>query len=203
MGTEVRLAAEVARDPDTEGGGSHLRLVRSSQALPLTAGDACLNAFQQHLDYVCRTLRRLGAAASDVEDLAQDVFLALRGAWPDVDPTRPLRPYLFGVAFRITAAHRRKRKREVPFGTRDVADEGPLADDRLAARRARATVLSALEHIPLRRRAALIMHDIDGVPVQQIAKLLGIPRFTVYSRLRRARGELERVVRRLTRETSA
>jgi RNA polymerase sigma-70 factor (ECF subfamily) len=171
--------------------------------LPLTADDACLNAFQQDVDYVYRSLRRLGAAASDVEDLAQDVFLALRGSWPEVDPTRPLRPYLFGIAFRITAAHRRKRKREVPFGMREVPDEGPLADDRLAAGRARATMLSALEHIPLRRRAPLVMHDIDGVSVHQIAAVLGIPRFTVYSRLRKARGELERIVRRLVRETSA
>ena len=57
-----------------------------------------------------------------------------------------------------------------------------------------------LERIPLARRAVLVMHDIDDVPVEDVAAALAIPRFTVYSRLRKARRELEAAVRRLTSE---
>ena len=57
-------------------------------------------------------------------------------------------------------------------------------------------LLAALERIPLRRRAVLVMHEIDGVPVQEVATALGSPRFTVYSRLRKARRELESALRR-------
>jgi RNA polymerase sigma-70 factor (ECF subfamily) len=162
-----------------------------------TADDACLEAFQRDLAYVYRTLLRLGTAPSDTDDLVQEVFLALRHAWPKVDHVRPLRPFLFGIMFRIVAAHKRKRRREVTLALIEVADAGPTPDDLLAAKRARRIVLAALEQIPLPRRAALIMHEIDGVPVKEVATLLGVAQFTVYSRLRKARSEFKRIVRRL------
>lgn len=166
----------------------------------MSPDDSCLEAFQKELDYVYRTLRRLGTATSEVEDLAQDVFLALRRSWGEYDPTRPLRPYLFGIAFRIASAHERKRKREIAYGVVEVGDGGPGPDDALQTKQARAVVLSALERIPLRRRAVLVMHDLDDVPVSEVAAVLSIPVFTVYSRLRKARRELETAVRRLLRE---
>ena len=158
-------------------------------------------AFQSQRDYVHRTLRRLGAPSSEVEDLAQDVFLALRRSWPDYDPSRPLRPYLFGVAFRISSAHHRKRNREVALGIVDTDDTTPGPEDMLHAKQARRLVLAALERIPLQRRAVLIMRELDDVPVNEIASALAIPLFTTYSRLRKARRELEVNMRRLLRES--
>jgi RNA polymerase sigma-70 factor (ECF subfamily) len=181
---------------------SHLRLVPSPGLQP-SADESCLDAFQKELDYVYRTLRRLGTAASEVDDLAQEVFLALRRCWNEYDPTRPLRPFLFGISFRIASAYERKRRREVAFGVVEVGDVGPGPDDALAAKQARALVLAALERIPLPRRAVLVMHDIDDVPVSEVAATLEIPLFTVYSRLRKARRELDAAVRRMLKEADA
>ena len=61
-------------------------------------------------------------------------------------------------------------------------------------------MLTALERIPLPRRAVLVMHDIDDVPVSQVAATLDIPLFTVYSRLRKARRELDPAIRRMLKE---
>ena len=169
----------------------------------MTGDEACLEAFQRELDYVYRSLRRLGTPFSEADDLAQEVFLALRGSWPEYDQTRPLRPYLFGITFRVSAAHHRKRKREVAFEVLELPDAGPAPDDVLLAKQSRAVVLTALARIPLPRRAVLVMHDIDGVPVEEVAAALGIPRFTVYSRLRKARRELESAVRKLMNEARA
>ncbi len=180
---------------------SHLRLV-ASPAPQSTIDEACLHAFQNELDYVYRTLRRLGTSPSEVDDLAQEVFLALRRCWTDYDATRPLRPFLFGISFRIASAYERKRRREVAFGVVDVGDAGPGPDDALQSKQARALVLAALDRIPLPRRAVLVMHDIDDVPVSQVASILDIPLFTVYSRLRKARRELEAAVRRMLKEVS-
>jgi len=169
----------------------------------MSSDDACLGAFQRELDYVHRSLRRLGTAASEVEDLAQEVFLALRRSWAEYDADRPLRPYLFGIAFRIASAYERKRRREVAFGIVEVGDAGPGPDDALQSKQARALVLAALERIPLPRRAVLVMHDIDDVPVSEVASALDIPLFTVYSRLRKARRELEAAIRRMAKEADA
>jgi RNA polymerase sigma-70 factor (ECF subfamily) len=178
---------------------NHLRLV-PLPASSTTFDDACLSAFQDELDYVHRTLRRLGTEPAEVEDLAQDLFLALRRSWSEYDPKRPLRRYLFGFAFRIAAAHQRKRNREVAFGVVEIDDEGPGADDAIQSKQARAIVLAALERIPLPRRAVLVMHELDEVPVAEVASALSIPLFTVYSRLRKGRRELQAGIRRLLRE---
>jgi DNA-directed RNA polymerase specialized sigma24 family protein len=44
------------------------------------------------------------------------------------------------------------------------------------------------------------MHELDGVPVAEVASTLSVPLFTVYSRLRKARRELQSGIRRLLRE---
>ncbi len=176
----------------------HLRLV-SSPPSGVTPDEACLEAFLRELDYIHRTLRRLGTSSSETDDLAQEVFLALRNCWTGYDPKRPLRPFLFGISFRIALAHHRKSNREVAFEVVEVSDTGPGPDDALQSKQARALVLAALEHIPLPRRAVLLMHDLDDVPVEDVAATLGIPKFTVYSRLRKARREMETAVRRLSK----
>jgi RNA polymerase sigma-70 factor (ECF subfamily) len=163
--------------------------------------EACLNAFQEELDYIFRTLRRLGVAAAEREDLAHETFLVLRRKWGEYDSSRPLRPYLFGIIFRVAGAHQRRRVREVPLLA--LAAEGRDAmQPELAfqAKQARALVLAALDRIPLPRRAVLVMHDIDEVPMREVAASLSIPLFTAYSRLRKARKELAAAHRRLQPE---
>lgn len=165
-------------------------------------GETCptpLDAFQQELDYIFRCLRRLGATPADVEDLAHEVFLALRGSWAKYDPARPVRPYLYGILCRVAAAHRRKRDREVPAPELEIVDLGPTLDDALDAARARRLVLGALRRVPLRQRVVLARHDLDGVPVADVARELSIPRFTAYSRLRRGRQQFQAALRRMLR----
>jgi RNA polymerase sigma-70 factor (ECF subfamily) len=58
-------------------------------------------------------------------------------------------------------------------------------------------VLRALGRVPLARRAVLVMHDIDEVPMREIAEALSLPIFTGYSRLRKARREFEAAVQAL------
>ena len=168
---------------------------RSPQSQPSPDED-CLNMFQKQLDYIHRTFRRLGVSSWEIEDLAQDLFLVLQRSWAEYDQQRPIRPYLFGIAFRLASAHQRKHKREIAFGTIEADDDGAWPDALLQTKQAREIVLAALKWIPLPRRAALVMHDLDQIPVAEIATVLAIPLFTVYSRLRKARCELEVAVRR-------
>ena len=141
-----------------------------------------------------------GARPQEIEDLAQEVFIALRRSWPHYDSSRPLRPYLFGVAFRVVSMQRRKRKREVAFATLEVRDGGPSPTRLLQAKQARAMVMRALERIPLKpaggARDARSRGSADGV---RSPRTLSIPLFTAYSRLRKARTELEAAIRRSPR----
>jgi RNA polymerase sigma-70 factor, ECF subfamily len=164
--------------------------------------DACLEAYQSELSYLLRTFERLGVGPADVEDLAQEVFLILRRTWRDYDPSRALKPYLFGIAFRVASSHRRRWWREIPYGFVESPDHAPSPDRTLEASQARALVLAALQQIPLPRRAVLVMHDLDQVSMQEVAATLSIPLFTAYSRLRKARLELENALSQLQRRSA-
>ena len=177
----------------------YLRPVRSTPALP-TLESSCLEAFDEELDYLFETLRRMGAGPREVEDLAQEVFVVLHRHWPTLDTTRPLRPYLFGVAFRIVCAHRRRRAREIPYAALDAEDGAVSPEGSLQSKESVALLFAALERVPLPRRAVLVMHDLDGVPVAEVAQRLSISRFGTYARLRKARKELAAAVRRLLKE---
>jgi RNA polymerase sigma-70 factor (ECF subfamily) len=78
----------------------------------------------------------------------------------------------------------------------EVVDTSPLVEERLVEHENRALVAAALESLDLDRRAVFVLHDLDDVPVPEIARTLDIPLNTAYSRLRVAR---ERFVKAITR----
>ena len=176
----------------------YLRLVRSASS-DLVGEDACVRAFERELDYIFGTLRRLGVRPDEIEDLAHDLFVVLLRNWPSLDTERPLRPYLFGVAFRIVCAHRRRRVREVPHPAPEAEDFGPGPERLLQSQEGTVLLHAALERVPLPRRAVLIMHELDGIPIGEIAKALSITRFGAYARLHKGHHELAAAVRRLQR----
>jgi RNA polymerase sigma-70 factor (ECF subfamily) len=179
---------------------AYLRLVHSAPAV-LTPESACLDAFERELNYVFETLQRLGASPSEVEDLAQEVFVVLHRNWPTLDTTRPIRPYIFGVAFRIVCAHRRRRARETPYAGLDPEDGATGPEGSLQSKESIVLLMTALDRVPLPRRAVIILHDLDGVPVADVARRLSISRFGTYARLRKGRRELAAAVQRLLKET--
>jgi RNA polymerase sigma-70 factor (ECF subfamily) len=153
--------------------------------------------YRAEFPYVFHSLRRLGVAPRDVEDVAHDVFLAVYRRWSDYDASRPLRPWLFGFAYRIASDHRRsaRHRREVVGAEAEPADDARLPDEEVEGERMRKKVLDALDRMDFERRGILVMHDIDGHPVPEIARALAIPLNTAYSRLRLARKDFEKAIR--------
>jgi len=181
----------------------YLRLVHAAPPSPAPAAaeplSTCLEAFDREVDYLFETLRRLGAAPREIEDLAQEIFVVLHRHWPTLDTTRPLRPYLFGVAFRVVCAHRRRRAREIPHAVLEVEDGRVSPEGSMQDRESLALLMAALERVPLARRAVLVMHELDGVAITEVATRLSISRFGAYARLRKGRKELAAAVMRLSK----
>ena len=155
--------------------------------------DAFLALFEEHFDYVCRTLRRLGCAASDLEDLAQEVFLAVYRGRDRYDPSRPMRPWLFGIARNVARAHRRRKRPESPLVDRD----GRKSDPGYRAFESADLVYAALATLDEPLREVLVLRDLEQLPPDRVAERLGLPVATVFDRLRRARDAFRRAARRL------
>src|SRR5689334_12160746 len=145
---------------------SYLRLVHSA-APPAQPEQACVAAFDRELDYVFASLRRLGALPNELEDLAQEIFVVLLRNWTELDTARSLRPYLFGIAFRIVSAQRRKHRRESLVFLPDLEDQAASPQRALEDRQAAALINAALARVPVARRAVLILYDLDEVPVTE------------------------------------
>jgi RNA polymerase sigma-70 factor, ECF subfamily len=172
---------------------------QSAQSGPAAAPPDLATLYAAEVAYVWESLRRLGAREADLEDLTHDVFLAVSRHLAEFDPSRPVRPWLFGFAFRVASEHRRRAhaRHEILAAAPDRPDGGASAEDRVAATEARRLVLAALEPLSLDARAVLVLHDLDGQSIPDIAAALDERPNTLYSRLRLARQQFVAEVRRL------
>jgi RNA polymerase sigma-70 factor (ECF subfamily) len=132
----------------------------------------------------------------DLDDLVQDVLVVVLRRWGEYDASRPLRPWLAGIAFRVAHHHRTRGGREQPSCWIELADETPTAEEHLVAQHARLLLARALASLTENHRRLLTLHEVEGVPMRAVAEQLEIPFFTAHSRLRAARQALARAVRR-------
>jgi RNA polymerase sigma-70 factor, ECF subfamily len=152
--------------------------------------------FTLELAYVMRTLRRLGVYEADLEDVTHEVFIAVHRSLAEYDTSRPVKPWLFGFAFRFASNYRRKLRPADELAPDDhLSDSQPLADEALSRADDRRLVLAALERIPLARRAIFVMHELDGLAIVDIARVLTI-------RLGKARAEFSEAIAKLARKES-
>lgn len=155
--------------------------------------------FERELSFVYNSLRRLGIREAELPDATQEVFATVAGVLGDYDPSRPLRPWLFGIAYRVgmrylDVAHRR---REVPSEIPEAPDSSPGAEIVIERNETRDLAREALSKVEASRRAVLILAHFEGLSVPEIASTLDIPVNTAYSRLNRARQDFSEAARRL------
>jgi RNA polymerase sigma-70 factor (ECF subfamily) len=82
---------------------------------------------------------------------------------------------------------RSKVRRTVP-----LPEDGGVLDprDRLADRETAMEIEAALAALPEEQRAALVLVDVQGLPVEEVALVLGVPSGTVKSRCSRGRARM-------------
>lgn len=153
--------------------------------------------FLEHFSFVCRSLQRQGVREADVEDVAQELFLAARRSLADWDRARSIKPWLFGFAFRYAANYRR-----LAWQRGQPLDDAPVSPRVHRALTAKLTVARGLDALDFDKRAVLIMHDLEGMSAPEIADELQVPLNTVYSRVRLARAAFRAAVLAKEKESS-
>jgi RNA polymerase sigma-70 factor, ECF subfamily len=160
---------------------------------------AFTSIFRAEFSYVWNSLKRMGVTMSDLEDLTHEIFCRVFRQLSEYDARRPIRPWLFGFAFRVASDYRRlaRHRRELPGIAFEPADATPRADEQLITAEDRARVERALREVPLERRAVIVLNEIDGYSIQEVAIALSLPVNTAYSRLRLGRADLAAAYRQL------
>jgi RNA polymerase sigma-70 factor, ECF subfamily len=141
-------------------------------------------------------LYRLLGGPHDLEDALQDTFVEAFRSIARFRGEAKLSTWLHGIAVHIALRRLRSRGRQ-PRET--GVDESALTADALQARTVEARrqvvrVFAILELLPPKKRVVFVLHEIDGLPLTEIATMLGTPQITVRTRLHYARREFFRRV---------
>jgi len=155
------------------------------------------DVYAEHARFVWRVLRGMGVRESGIDDAVQDVFIVVHRRLHEFDGQNALSTWLFAIAYRVACDHRRKHKRQSVHdsleddATEHAAGDAPSpADNAEQAQRLRA-LHDALDSLDDEKRALIVLAELEEQTVPQIAALTGISVNTVYTRLRRARLELQ------------
>jgi RNA polymerase sigma-70 factor (ECF subfamily) len=146
--------------------------------------------FDDHHDFVRRSVRRFGLSLDKADDAAAETFLVAAERLDDIKMGSE-RAFLFGTALRVAQKLMRTERRWVLEADMDVRFDRQATPETLAAdRRAVDIVASAVSTMDLDARSALVRFAFDGHTARKIAEDAGVPLGTVASRLRRARQTL-------------
>lgn len=145
--------------------------------------------FSTHLDYVWRVLRHLGVRGSDVEDVAQEVFVVVHRRLPAWEPRADIRSWLYGIAWRVAKDHRQRawNRKSTSLETEPEPISFDAPDERAIARQALARVEKVLAGLDEEQRMVFVLYEIEGMTMEDIAAAMSCPLKTAYSRLRLAR----------------
>lgn len=159
------------------------------KANPTDSQPSLRTVFDEHARYVIRTLRHFGVREADVEDVAQEVFVAVHRKLPEFEGRSKLRTWLYAICLRVASDHRRRayvvRERATDNPPVDTGERtGDEADTSLESR---AFVQQLLGELDDDKRAVLVLYEIEGLTMREVAEVIGCPLQTAYSRLHAAR----------------
>ena len=153
--------------------------------------------FDAHHERLYRLARRLCGRQDEARDLVQETFLRVARS-PASVPWGASSEEAWLVRILINVCRDAWRKKAVRARVDPVAaiDSMPRpASDQEAALIARATVWQALDTLAPRRRAVIVLYELEGAAIPAIAKMLGVAPVTVRWHLSLGRRQLARAIR--------
>jgi RNA polymerase sigma-70 factor (ECF subfamily) len=158
-----------------------------------TSTDRLARLFDAHHDRLFRLARRLSSDREEARDLVQETFLrAARRPAAVPEGSRPEEAWL--VRTLVNLCRDRHRRLAVRSRERERLVQEAGTPHPEAAAVARTAVRAALGRLSPRRRAVIVLHELEGTPVREIARLLAVSEVTVRWHLLAARRELASVL---------
>jgi len=152
--------------------------------------------FREHSAYVAAFLRRLGIGEASIDDAVQEVFLVAHTRGGYRPGPASARTWLGAITIRVAANARRslKRRRETQDDRFLERHPGSIAPDLVAEQRQElAQVERVLEGMSDSHRHVFLLFALTCHSCDDIARSMGIPTGTVYSRLHAARHSFSEV----------
>ena len=187
-------------NPPANGPENERVLVGRASEGDLAAYDELVRRYQGR---IYNLVYNMTSNKEDAEDMVQDVFVKAYSSLKNFRGTASFYTWIYRIAINQTINFLKKRKKRQALSLNDV-DEGVERDPvyvELSARESpvRDTSLAELQEklnkalltLSEKHRTVVVLHDIQGVPHDQIARMTGCSEGTVRSRLFYARQQLQ------------
>jgi RNA polymerase sigma-70 factor (ECF subfamily) len=151
---------------------------------------------ERHRGPVVHFLYRMVQNQPVSEELAQEVFLRVYRSRATYEPTAKFTTWLFRIATHVALNSIRDGKKEKGHESldegmldgleRQVADRQQTVEQEMVHEVKLREVRQAIEALPIKQRAAVLMHKYEGLDYAQIAAVLGVSESATKSLLFRA-----------------
>ena len=154
----------------------------------------------QHLDALYNLAVYLTRNGSEAEDLVQETYVRAMRFSHRFQPGTHLRAWLFQILRNTFLTFYRLREREAALAEDGVPDwDVPMfhdapEDDRGAVD-AHTDLERAMRRLPEEFRTVLLLAEVEGMPLEEVARVMGCPVGTVKSRIFRAKERLRVLLR--------
>lgn len=154
--------------------------------------------YEERFDLVWRLLSRLGVRAIDLDDAAQEVFLALHHSLPRFRGDSSLKTWIVGITLRVASATFRRRRDGAPSSAQQLEPADPRPDPFEIAARSEAVraLYDVLDELDDEKREVLVLVDIEGMTLAEVEESTLVNVNTLSSRLRAARRQFDTALRR-------
>jgi RNA polymerase sigma-70 factor (ECF subfamily) len=170
---------------------------------------------------VYRVATGICGSPSDAEEVVQDVFLALFHKAGSFEGRAALGTWLYRIAVNMSLNKRRGKRAEVEQPLEDLlptfredghrqgdrsfllADWSTMPDQALLSKEGREVIRAAVDRLPEHYRTILLLRDVEELPSEEVAEILGESVASVKSRLHRARMALREQLTRTYASGSA
>ena len=152
-----------------------------------------------HIETLYKLAWRFTANRVDAEDLVQGFLLKLYTKMTKLEEVDDLKPWLSRSFYNFFVSEYRKAKRDPLRNAEEVEQqELPVSDvDPYRQQERRNTgenVMALVQQLPPEQRTIIVMHDMEGYALHEIAEISQVPLGTVKSRLCRAREKLKKML---------
>ncbi len=176
-----------------------LLLIRRAAAGDRAAFEAIIRVHERR---VLMTALRLLGNMDDAQDAGQDVFIWMHRYLPRFDSAKPLSPWVYRMTVNVCRDHwqRSKRNRTENLVNFEVPSEATPHNDphrSLRAREDRTILYRALDTLPPKERAAIVLRDIEGLSTAEVADVLESSPVTVRSQISAARLKIKKAIERM------
>ena len=148
--------------------------------------------YDAHYQSLVRGAAALVRDVATAEEVVQDAFLAIYGAWSRLRDTGNARAYLQQCVINRSRSVLRHRAVEDKYATAPAPDSG--TEEAVFTLLERHTVVAALRALPARQREVVVLRFYADLPVADIAKTMGISRSTVKTHTARGVSALREIL---------